>query len=91
MALEQGIPSQSQRCTLNFLKYFYFFLPGKKESVPTMPGQLFFLPVAPKQQPVPRTPVKRRRLCLRRGVEQASGQVLAFLGAVAAKIPAFNS
>lgn len=56
-----------------------------------MPGQLFFLPVAPKQQPVPRTPVRRRRLCLRRGVEQASGQVLAFLGAVAAKIPAFNS
>lgn len=56
-----------------------------------MPGQLFFLPVAPKQQPVPCVPLRRRSLCLRRGVEQASGQALAFLGAVAAKTPAFNS
>uniref|UniRef100_A0A8C9NDP0 Uncharacterized protein n=1 Tax=Serinus canaria TaxID=9135 RepID=A0A8C9NDP0_SERCA len=46
MALERGIPSQSQRCTLNFKKcfhffFFFFFLPGKKESVPTIRFYLF--------------------------------------------------
>lgn len=56
-----------------------------------MPGQLFFLPVAPKRPPVPRVPLRRGSPCLRRGVAQASGRAPAFLAAVAAKIPAFNS